>query len=175
VNLSDRQQEVAESLRWIWDGDREGTASVGQTLPEPYTRTFDLARRSSVNDAALVVAALGLRVRVPVYRDGSSSKPSNVLRSHALACRFLHFDAADVRALESRPDFAVKLADEVYALWGRTSPIGFEQMGEQQLELCDQLGGDPSWSASPSELIPLPGVVYSIGGEDVEAVELAVS
>jgi hypothetical protein len=174
VDLSDRVGSAAEFLRWLIDGDRKGVLSVGQTVPEPYERSFDLSKRGALKEAATVAAMLGLRMRLPVYLNDSSVSPANVARAHTIACRFEHHRAADLRKLDPRPDLAVALGDLSWALWGRSTPLGGEQMGDLQRELRNDLGGDPNWSASASSFLPIPGVIYEVEGEEVAAVEWKV-
>jgi hypothetical protein len=113
-------------------------------------------------------------VRLPVYLDDSSVSPANVARAHTIACRFEHHRAADLRKLDPRPDLAVALGDLSWALWGRSTPLGGEQIGDLQRELRNDLGGDPNWSASASSYLPIPGVIYEVEGEEVAAVEWKV-
>jgi hypothetical protein len=175
MDLSDRVGSAADFVRWMIDGDRRGVLSIGQSVPEPYERSFDLSKRGALKEAATVAMMLGLRVRVPVFEDDSSVSPSNIARAHSVACRFEHHRRADLRKLDPQPDFAVSLGDFAYALWGRSEPIDGEQMGDLQRELRNDLGGDPNWSASAGSWLPVPGVVYEVDGEEVEAVEWVVA
>jgi len=172
VDISARDRRAADFLAWLTAEDRDGVVSIGQLDPEPYRKSFSLRGPGSLDNAAFVACALGLWVRVPVYFDGSSVEPENIARAHTSACRFLYFDAVDVAELEPAPNVTVALGDTTYCLWGMPEPITGHELAALQSELRDRLGNDPSWSASTAELIPIPGVVYAVDGEDVEAVEL---
>jgi hypothetical protein len=171
VDLSERVRRASEFVAVLVNGDRTGFLSVGQSAPERDELWFDLSRRGERAKAARTAALLGLGLRLGIFCDRSSSTPSNVLRSHVVVCRFKGLTKANLRKLDPRPDVAIAVGDLSYALWGQTTPLDCEQMGELQRELHHDLVGDDDWSASASSFIPVPGGVYDVDGEDVEAKE----
>jgi hypothetical protein len=118
---------------------------------------------------------LGLGICPAVLRDDSGIEASNVLRSNVAVCRFRDLDAEDVAGLDPRPDVAIALGGLTWCLWKLTTPASPDELIEIQAGLLDAFGGDPEWDASPVELVPLPGVLYVVGGEEVEAVELEIA
>jgi hypothetical protein len=171
MDFTDRARRASEFVAVLVNGDRTGTLSVGQRLPERDEMWFDLARRGERDRAARTAALLGLGVRLGIYQDDSSSALSNIIRAHVVACRFKGFTKAKLRKLDPVPDVAVAVGDLSYALWGQTRPLDGEQMGELQRELHHDLGGDPDWDASASSFIPVVAGIYTVDGEEVEAKE----
>lgn len=173
-DLTDRAGSATPFVSWLVNGDRDGFVCVGQRLPEPDEMWFNLAKRGDRDKAARTAALLGLGLCLPVFRDDSSTSPSNIARGHVIACRFDGLTAAQLRKLDPRPDLAVAVGDRSWALW-RTDPIDGEQMADRHRELHDTLGGDDDWSASPSSFVPVPGGVYEVDGDEVEAKALRVA
>jgi hypothetical protein len=171
VDLSGRVRRASDFVAVLVNGDRTGFQCVGQSAREPDEMWFNLSKRGERDKAARTAALLGLGVCLGLYRDDSSSAPSNIARAHVIACRFNGLTKPQLRKLDPRPDVAIAVGDLSYALWGLAEPIDGERMGELQRELDDDLGGDDDWDASASSFIPVPGGVYEVDGEDVEARE----
>jgi hypothetical protein len=173
----DPTKRVGSATDWVrelMDGDRDGFLCVGQRLPEPDEMWFNLAKRGERDKAARTAALLGLGICLGLYRDDSSTAPSNIARAHVVGVRFDGLTAAQLGKLDPRPDLAVAVGDRSWALW-RTEPIDGEQMAESQRELHDDLGGDPEWDASADSWIPVPGGLYLVDDEEVEAKQLKVA
>jgi hypothetical protein len=113
-----------------------------------------------------------LSLALPIFRAGSSFDAAGVLRSHTVSCRFL--DLHDVTDLDPRPDRAVLLGNVTWAIWPTSNSITGDEMAVLQLELREDLAGDPSWDGAVTSLTPIAGVTYPVGAEELEAIELKV-
>jgi|GEM_PF-5992047 len=171
---SERHRNAAEFLAWLVADDREGVLAVGADEPEHYRRAFDLAQPGAVGTAALFAVELGLRVALPVYFTTGSYGDSDVLRSHTVACRFpAGLEPADLLELDPPPNLVVWLDDDApsFALWGCPEPVSGDELAGLQEALRERFEGDSDWSASTAELVPIPGVRYSVNGRECEAIE----
>lgn len=172
---SDRHRSAAEFLAWLVADDREGVLAIGADQPEHYRRGFDLAQPGAVGTAGLFAVELGLRVALPVYFTTGSYEDADVLRAHTAACRFPPgLEPADLLELDSPPpNLAVWLAPDApsFALWGCPEPVSGDELAGLQEGVRDRFGGDPDWTASTGELVPIPGVRYRVNGRECEAIE----
>jgi len=140
---------------------------------------FDLADENAVNSAGVHAVALGMWARLALYRPGATSYgDSEILRAHIGAVRYrAGTEPADIIELRPAPDSLIWLGDdcESFALWGLVDPVDGPDLFAMVPRERDRFGGDPDWDASPSSLIPIRGVSYTIHGTERVAEEWPVS
>jgi hypothetical protein len=176
VNVSDQECSAADFLHYIWPEPRMGIGLVGADVPDGrYQKGIDLTRPDALEMAAAFVVELRLMVALPIYRPGPHRYDDvTVLRSHAGAIRFAPgVEPATVQELAAPPDIFVWMGDDAnsWGVWGYFEPVGGpELIGTQTRErgLC---GGDPTWSASASAWVAVPGVTYKVNGTERRATE----
>jgi hypothetical protein len=159
---------------WLPNGVRRGYQAFGPPVPNGYALKLPLSDPTTPAVGAEASSVLGLGVCAAVLRDDSEIEASNILCSHTAVCRFVNLSAEDVASLDPLPEFAIALGDVTWCLWPLSTAVSADELRQLHEYLRDDFGGDPSWDASPVELVPLPGVVYSVGGDDLEAVELEI-
>jgi hypothetical protein len=170
--------DAAAFLSWLTAEAQEGVIAIGADQPDWYRRGFDLADDDAVIEAANFAVALGLRVALSLYRpDARSFDDSALLRTHTGAIRFpAGTEPADLLELTPSPNAVVWLGDDApsFALWGLVDPVEGDDIAGMLERERGLIGGDPTWNASPSSLIAIPGVRYVIDGVEREATEWPV-
>jgi hypothetical protein len=179
TGLDRRVGLAVEFLLYFVAGARNGVLVIGADLPERFRRGFDLARPDAVIEAANFAVALGLRVALSLYRpDARSFDDSALLRTHTGAIRFpAGVEPADLLELTPTPNAVIWMGDdcESFALWGLVDPVEGDDIAGMLERERGLIGGDPSWNASPSSLIPIPGAFYTVDGVEREATEWPVA
>lgn len=138
-----------------------------------YRKAFPLDQPDALVIAAAFASELHLRVALPVY-----SKPPyedvDIRRCHVSAIRFAAgVEPATILELTAPPQILVWLGDDApsWALWGLWESMEGGDLLGMQVRESGLSGGDPEWSGSPSELVPIPGVSYVVNGVERTAIE----
>jgi hypothetical protein len=175
VNSTDAERSAVEFLAWLTADSRDGILAVGADQPERYRRGFDLSDDDALREAGAFAVALGLSVAPALYRPGASYFDDvTILRCHVSAIRFAAgTEPADVLELVAPPQVLLWLGDDApsWALWGLWESVGGGDLIGMQVRESGLCGGDPDWSGSPSDCIPIPGVSYTINGTERRAIE----
>jgi hypothetical protein len=170
--------EAAAFLSWLTAEARKGVLAIGADLPERYRKGFDLADDGALLEAGAFAVALGLSVAQPLYRpDASYYDDATILRSHIGAVRFAaDIEPATILERAIPPHVLVWLGDDApsWGLWGYSEPVSGPELIDVQVRERGLLDGDPEWSGSPSEVIPIPGVRYVVNGVERVATEWPV-
>jgi hypothetical protein len=170
---------AVEFLDWLTAGSQDGVLAVGADQPERYRRGFDLSDDDALIEAGTFAVALGLSAALPLYRpEATSYDDVTILRSHVSAIRFAAgTEPATIEELAAPPQVLVWLGDDApcWAMWGLWESVSGSELIGMQVRECGLSGGDPDWSGSPSEVVPIPGVSYAINGVERTAIEWPVS
>lgn len=170
-----RAADVVGFFEWAFPECLPGDlVVVGEEAPDGrYRKAFPLDQPDALVIAAAFASELHLRVALPVY-----SKPPyedvDIRRCHVSAIRFAAgVQPATILELTAPPQVLVWLGDdcESWALWGLWQPMEGGDLLGMQVRECGLSGGDPDWSGSPSSLVPIPGVSYSVNGVERTAIE----